>query len=109
MGELDMVFQALADGRRRHAITCLQKHHTVSLADLAEFVAEKEQGADRAEISDEQVRDIYLSLYHTHLPKLEAAQFVHYEQQHDMVVRTEDTRSTLEEARDSVISLLQDA
>lgn len=101
------MFRALADTRRRSALSCLQKHHTVTLPDLAEHVAEQELETDVTAISDEWVRDVYFSLYHKHVPKLEEANLVQYEQSEDLVVKTEQVGEALVEVRDAVDSLRQ--
>jgi hypothetical protein len=102
MSDLGPVFHALADRRRRTALAWLQEHHVVSLPDLAEIVAEDELGEDVTEISGERVREIYLSLYHTHVPLLTDAKLVRYDQEEDLVSRTEETAALLASVRDSV-------
>ena len=106
MGELDATFRALADRRRRLALSCLREHHSVSLPDLAEFVAVEVWDSDLTSISGERVRDVYFSLYHKHVPVLEAANLVHYEQEEDLVALTDRTTDSLATARDSLDSML---
>lgn len=106
MCELEDVFRALADERRRHVLVCLQEHHTVSLADLAEFVVERERDESLAEISAEAIRDVYFGLYHNHVPVLEEADLVRYEQEADVVAQTEQTTTRLSSLRDRLDSLL---
>jgi len=108
MCDLDVIFRALADRKRRHVLACLQEHHTVSLADLAEFVAGRESGGDATTVSAEVARDVYLSLYHNHVPKLEEADLLRYDQENDLVTRTEDADATLERVRDDLDDLLQE-
>ncbi len=107
MSELARTFRGLADRRRRHAIFCLQKHHAILLADLAEFVAVREEATEVGTPSDETVRDVYFSLYHTHLPLLEDADLVRYNQEQDLVTRTNATGTLLRNAHQEVGSLLQ--
>ncbi|QLG27432.1 hypothetical protein HUG10_07665 [Halorarum halophilum] len=107
MCELQSVFRALADTRRRAALSCLQKHQTVFLPDLAEHVAEQERGTDVTTISEEWVRDVYFSLYHKHVPRLEEANLVQYEQSDDVVVKTDRVGEALMEVREAVDSLRQ--
>lgn len=102
MDDLETIFAALADGRRRLALSHLQKHHTVPLPDLAELIAEHEQRADVQDIPGEQVKDVYMSLYHKHVPVLEEANLAHYEQEQDLVRRTESTSTALESAREEL-------
>lgn len=105
MCELNSVFRALADKRRRSVLCCLQKHQTVTLPDLAEHVAEQERETDVTAISEEWVRDLYLLLYHTHIPKLEEAGLVRYDQAEDLVIRTDQVASALERVQDVANSL----
>lgn len=109
MGELDAVFRALGDERRRHILWCIQEHHSLSLADLAELVAERERDTDITTLSGEYVKNVYFSLYHNHVPLLEEADLVRYEQEDDLVVRSDRAPSILTTARDSVDSLLTPA
>ncbi|WP_225334281.1 DUF7344 domain-containing protein [Halomicrobium urmianum] len=106
MGGLDDVYRALVDERRRIVLSVLREHHTVPLPDLAEFVAESEFDEDVAAIPGEDVRDVYMSLYHTHVPLLEAAELVRYEQSDDVVAWTERASERLSTARDRVDALL---
>lgn len=106
MSTVDAIFGALADSRRRHALGCLLEHRTVALADLAELVAEREAGEQLATIPAEQVSRVYFSLYHTHVPKLEAAELVLYEQEEDVVRSTDRTRGALTDACEAIDSLL---
>lgn len=108
MGGLDVVYRALVDERRRIALSLLREHHIVPLPDLAEFVAESEFDEDVAAISGESIRDVYMSLYHTHVPLLEAADLVRYEQQDDVVAWTDRTGERLSAARDRVDVLLDE-
>lgn len=107
MGATDAVYRALVDQRRRRVLALLRDHHTVRLPDLAESVVENETDADIAEIPGEAVRDVYMSLYHTHVPLLEAADLVRYEQDDDVVAWTDRTAEQLSDARDRVDALLE--
>lgn len=104
---LDAIFTALAEERRRLVVRCLQEHDTLTLADLAELVAEKETGEDIATLSGTVVRDVYLSLYHHHVPPLEDAEIARYDQEQDVVAKTDELTTALDRARDSVDSLRQ--
>ncbi|WP_226013080.1 DUF7344 domain-containing protein [Halomicrobium salinisoli] len=108
MGGPDAVYRALVDERRRIVLSVLRRHHTVPLPDLAESVAESEFDEDVAAISGESIRDVYMSLYHTHVPLLEAADLVRYEQADDVVAWTGATEDRLSAARDRVDALLDD-
>lgn len=97
---LTQAFSVLANTRRRLAVRYLDRHESLSLPTLADGVAEREADAPLQEVDEYEVRDVYLSLYHTHVPTLEDAGVVAYEQEHDWV-RCRDTRQ-----REVVTSLL---
>lgn len=102
--DLDAVFDALSDQRRRHVISCLLADgRAMALSDLARIVAEREaDGADR-QIDFETVRGIETSLYHVHVPKLAAAGVVEYDRDRDLV-----RAATGAERFDSAASLADD-
>lgn len=106
MCDLDTVFEALADERRRIAIRCLREHHEITLPDLAELVAEHEHDCDLRAIPDEQVRDTYVALYHRHIPLLEEADFLTYCQEEDLVLGTIERPPMLDSAEETMQSLL---
>lgn len=66
----------------------LARHVTLSLADMADELAVWENDRPLTEIPAEDVRDIYLELYHTHLPRLVQANIVVYDQEQDLVSRS---------------------
>ncbi len=87
----DDVFAVLSSQRRRFALHCLQKYGgPMALADMADEIAVWENDTDIADISPEEVKRIYVSLYHTHVPKLEDADIVEYSQERDMVALSEN-------------------
>lgn len=86
----DVAFDVLAHGRRRHVLRCLQTYgDRMALADLADEVAVREHGEPITDVPAETVKQVYLSLYHRHVPKLEDAGVVTYSQQRDAVALTE--------------------
>lgn len=82
----DRVIRLLADERRRFALRCLLEHDALPLADLADEVAVRERGEPIGEIPAEDVKNVYMSLYHSHVPKLVEADVVAYDQDTDAVV-----------------------
>lgn len=89
---LDVLFGMLANHRRRCALHCLERFEgALALADLAEEVAVRENETPISEISPEEVKRIYMSLYHTHIPKMEEANVVHYSQETDIVALSENS------------------
>ena len=87
----DVVFRLLSDRRRRSAITVLRRHGTaMSLADLADEVAVREHDAPITEIPADDVKRVYMSLYHSHVPRLEDFGVIDYRQESDMVTLSDD-------------------
>lgn len=91
--DLDRLLQAVSDRLRRRALYCLSRHDVLTLADLADELAEREHGVPLSEVPPEEVKEIYLALYHTHVPRLEAEGLVQYDQEQDMVGITERGRT----------------
>jgi hypothetical protein len=85
----DGAFDALANARRRHALSVLSDHGTISLADLADEVAVRERALPLGEIPAEAVAELYMALYHRHVPRLAEEGFVDYDQETDMVRGTD--------------------
>lgn len=98
---LTRALSVLADTRRRVALRYLRQHRSLSLPTLADGVAECEADAPLREIGADEVRDVYLSLYHTHVPALADASVVWYDQESDWVT-CRDSRQC-----DLVFSLLE--
>ena len=86
---LDSLFGLLADFRRREALVTLLTHEDISLPDLADEVAIAERGEPLTRIDADDVLHVYLSLYHTHVPKLARAGLVEYDQDDDYVALTD--------------------
>jgi hypothetical protein len=98
--ETDTLFSILSRERRRYALYCLQRYRNpMTLADLADEVARLEYDEESvAEISGEDIKSIYLNLYHSHIPKMADAGVVEYDQTDDMVrLNYEFTAFDLEE------------
>ncbi|NLV06000.1 hypothetical protein GOC83_07645 [Haloarcula rubripromontorii] len=73
------LFDSLGNERRRACLYCLAEHGTaLSVSTLGEQVARAV--ADAETDSDELYDSVYISLCQTHLPKLDAAGLVEYEQ-----------------------------
>lgn len=87
----DTAFELLAHRRRRTALRCLSDHApSISLADLAEEVAVRETGRSLPDIDPDEVLQVYLSLYHVHIPKLTEAAVIEYVQDRDLVTLPAD-------------------
>lgn len=91
---LDVVFDVLADQRRRSVLRCLNRHkNPMALADVADEVATRETEVPITELSAQEVKRVYVSLYHKQIPKLVDAAVVRYNQDTDMVMLAEDTEA----------------
>lgn len=89
VGDLDELFRALSESRRRVALSLLAAHQDLTLPDLADELAESEHGEPLREIPARTVTDLYFDLYHSHVPRLEAADLVEYSQPQDHVTITD--------------------
>lgn len=84
-------FELLSHRYRRFAVRVLDDHgQELALADLADEVAQVEYDSPITEIPAEEVSSLYLSLYHSHVPKLCEADVVEYEQERDIVIPEEE-------------------
>ncbi|MGA9401640.1 DUF7344 domain-containing protein [Haladaptatus sp.] len=82
----DMVFDVLKNQRRRYALHYLkQADETVQLSDLAEQVAAWENDTTVGAISAAERKRVYTALYQSHLPKLDDAGIVDYNQNRGIV------------------------
>lgn len=87
---LDAVFGSLDHATRRRLVDCLARYDgPISLADAAEAVAVERHGTPIQGIPAEEVRDVYMALYHTHVPELVDSGAVAYDQDRDLVALTE--------------------
>ncbi|OLZ41888.1 hypothetical protein A6E15_13240 [Natrinema saccharevitans] len=83
---IDDAFALLADQRRRLLLRVMRTYdEEVTLPDAAEEVAVRETGHSVTNISAERVTEVYLSLYHDHLPRLVDAGLLAYDQERDLV------------------------
>ncbi|MFC7115402.1 hypothetical protein ACFQH2_11220 [Natronoarchaeum sp. GCM10025703] len=92
----DRTFGLLSTSRRREAIDLLREHDHVGLPDIAEAVTVRQLGKEITEISPEQVKDTYMMLYHSDIPKLVDENVIVYDQEQD-VVATGENFSAVEE------------
>jgi DNA-binding transcriptional ArsR family regulator len=75
----DEVYHLLSNPRRRFIISFLRKRHEIGLQELAAEVAAWENETPVDELTDQQQKRVYVSLYQTHIPKLEDAGIVRYD------------------------------
>lgn len=78
---VNTAFEALAHHRRRYALRCLKARGTaMAPGELADEVAERANETLLEDLPAEKRARVYLSLSHTHLPKLAEDGFVQYDQ-----------------------------
>jgi len=77
----DVVFDILSSPRRRYVLYYLkQVDEPIELTALAEQVAAWENETDPESLTDQQRKRVYVSLYQTHIPKLDESGVVHYDE-----------------------------
>lgn len=76
----DVVFDVLSSTRRRQVLYLLKNEGEMELTELAEHVAAEENDTTVTDLTKQQRKRVYVSLYQTHVPKLEDARLVDYDQ-----------------------------
>lgn len=88
----DEFFHALQAERRRHTLRyLLENDGPVEVAELAEWITSHQHGAIEAVPDSEAYQRTYLSLYQSHLPKLDGLGLVDYDQASETVASTGTT------------------
>lgn len=83
---LSDAFQLLSVRRRRVTLRVVREYDDdLTLPDLAEEVAIRESHKPIPEIPPETVTEVYISLYHDHMPRLVDTGLLEYEQERDLV------------------------
>ena len=86
----DEAFDVLSNHRRRYALHSLKRHRrTSSIGDLAEQVAAWENGVSRADLSAAERKRVYTALQQFHLPKMDAAEVIEFDDARGTVSLTE--------------------
>ncbi|APW99017.1 hypothetical protein CHINAEXTREME_15095 [Halobiforma lacisalsi AJ5] len=89
--ELDALFAALSDDRRRSILSALGgRRRRLSTAELARAVAALEEGTIERDVDCERVERVRTSLVHVHLPALSEAGLVAYDPDADRVFAEND-------------------
>ena len=98
---LDVIFEVLKNQRRRYVLRRLeQREETVSLGNLAEHVAAKENDKSVDAITSDERKRVYVGLYQCHLPKMDDMGIVDFNRDRGRVTLT-DTASQLDEYLDT--------
>ena len=89
----DDVLDLLSNSRRRYVIYFLEQWDgSASLNDLAYNIASRETGTPVEDLSEDDKRRVYISLYQTHLPKLDLYGLVEYDKDDRTVTLSEGAR-----------------
>lgn len=89
----DQVFEVLKSPRRRYALYYLkQAGGRAELSEITDQVAAWENEIPPAQLASEQRKRVYISLYQTHMPKLDDAGIVEYDQSRGVVELAENAR-----------------
>lgn len=84
------IYEMLADARRRQTLQVLcEADEPLALEDLAREVAARE-GSDTG-ASEEEIERVLISLYHIHVPKLEANGIVEFDSSQRTVALSESS------------------
>lgn len=77
----DAVFEVLSNRRRRRVIEYLYDHDgAATVGELAEHIATAENGTTIQELSSDDRKCVYVSLYQNHLPVMDDANVVDYDE-----------------------------
>ncbi len=82
----DVIFELLKNRRRREVLAyLLEAEETVTLGELAEQIAAWENDTEVSALSSDQRKRVYVALYQTHLPKMDDAGIVEYDQDRGLI------------------------
>ncbi len=93
MAEPSIKFDALLDlcrdqHRRIVVATLAREKRSLTVNDLTEAIINQNHHVPVTEISEEDTREIRLSLHHTHIPKLADRSLIEYDQERQLVEPT---------------------
>ena len=91
-GELTQTeaFDILSNERRRHALHyLLAQDDGTEIGELSEQVAAWENGEELEQVTSDERRRVYVSLHQTHLPRMDDAGILQYENSRDTIELTE--------------------
>ena len=82
----DIIFELLKNRRRREVLAyLLDADETVTLGELAEQIAAWENDTSVNALNSDQRKRVYVALYQTHLPKMDDAGIVEYDQDRGLI------------------------
>ncbi|AEH37450.1 DUF7344 domain-containing protein [Halopiger xanaduensis] len=83
---IDELLAALADVRRRYVLYYLRNEHQASLTETARQVAAWDCDRSPSAVRDETLEGVEIELYHVHLPMLEEADVLEYDERSEQLV-----------------------
>lgn len=87
----DVIFELLKNRRRREVLAYLvETDDTVTLGELAEQIAAWENETTVNALSSDQRKRVYVALYQTHLPKMDDAGIVEYDQDRGLITLSDN-------------------
>ncbi|WP_225334009.1 DUF7344 domain-containing protein [Halomicrobium urmianum] len=94
-GDDRATLEALANERRQALLTCVAGKGPCELERVARLVAARERDCRPAAVPADVADDVATSLHHVHLPKLGAADLLHYDPEENVVVAVDDLPSVV--------------
>lgn len=89
--EFDAVLDLCRDQHRRIVLAVLaDQRRPVTLDDLTKTVLKHNHHTPLLEVSEAVLREIQLSLFHVHLPKLEASGIIEYDSERHLIEPTDE-------------------
>lgn len=89
----DVVFDILSNSRRRFILSRLQEREDpIELMTLANQIAAWENDTTVDELTDKQSKRVYVSVYQTHVPKLESVGLITYDSDTGLIELSEQAR-----------------
>lgn len=83
-------FDILSNDRRRHALHyLLSREDGTQIGELSRQIAAWENSESLDEVTADERRRVYVSLHQTHLPRMDEAGILHYENSRDTIELTE--------------------
>lgn len=90
------LFDILSAERRQEVLRYLDRTgETVSIGELAEHIASQECDCDRAQLSSQQRKRVYVGLYQCHLPKMADSGVIDYERNRGKIAPNERSKRLL--------------
>ncbi|WP_440764371.1 DUF7344 domain-containing protein [Natronorubrum sp. DTA7] len=93
--EIEPVYEALGHSRRRYLCYTLLEATEWSLTDLATKIAAWENDIPEHAVTEAQREDVYVSLYHAHVPKLVDESVITFDEATETITTAEHAEQVL--------------